>query len=633
VSKIKSQLRRVRWLAPTAAAVAIAGLVAGVPVASHAAGRPSAASVKGAVATLPNIVGTGANCIFPMEPAQCYSTSNYEGFQYLMVRPLYIFGGNSDSVQPNYPLSPADAPIYANGGKTVVINFKGWRWSDGLKVDANDLIFFLNMLEAEKANYAAYTPGLLPDNIASYSATGPEQVTLHLRHAYSTIWYTYNQLAVLYPFPQAWDVTKAGATPGSGGCAADSAADHWARCKAVWNFLNSQNRNTSSYATNPLWRVVDGPFRLTAYNIDGNYTFEPNRKYSGSPKPSISKLRFVEYTSSTAIYTGLKTGALSEGQVPTDDLTPARKNFLPHVNPLAKTPGGGYYLQAALPFMIDYAYINYNDPTYGAVLKQLYFRQALALLDNQVGMNEAVGRGYSFSTVAGVPSQPPSIWKSHLMKENGGQGAYPYNVPKAEALLKAHGWKKVRGVLTCERAGTGPADCGAHIKKGRHASFSILYTNGIYTQEDQADILKSGFGEAGIQLTPKGESFDVLLGKTVPCTPNEKRCRWTFLYIGGWQFNGPGFEPSGEPLFQTGVVNNAGSYSSPVMDRLIAATHTSNSLTTFYQYADYTATQEPDLWLPSATAVEAVSKHMHGVSQSPLGMFVPEYWRCSSRSC
>ena len=134
--------------------------------------------------------------------------TNYEDFQYLMVRPLYMFGGNSNtSISVNYPLSPASAPVYSNGGKTVVINLKGWKWSNGETVNAKDLIFFLNMLEAEKANYAGYTPGLLPDNMVSYSATGPDQVTLQLKQAYSSIWFTYNQLAILYPFPLAWDVS------------------------------------------------------------------------------------------------------------------------------------------------------------------------------------------------------------------------------------------------------------------------------------------------------------------------------------------------------------------------------------------------------------------------------------------
>jgi peptide/nickel transport system substrate-binding protein len=623
--------RRLTWTG--VAGLSAAALLAAGCGASTTPSTNSSISVKGAVATIPDITGTGANCIFPVETTNCYSVANYEDFQYLMVRPLYMFGGNSNtSISVDYSLSPADKPIYTSGGKTVVINLKPWKWSDGSPVDAKDLIFFLNMLEANKTSYAGYTPKLAPDNISSYAATGPQQVTLHLKSAYSSLWYTYNQLATFYELPLTWDVTKAGAAPDSGGCLTDSPADSWAKCRAVWNYLNSQNKDTSTYATNSLWKVVDGPFKLSTYNVDGNYTFVPNTKYSGSPKPSISELKFTEVTSDTAEYTGLKTGAYSTGDVPSTDLTPAvGKTFLPATNPLSSTPNGGYVLQAAYLFGIGYAYINYNNPVVGPIFRQLYFRQAMAMLDDQAGMNKSIGRGYSVSTDAGVPSEPSSQWISSKMKENGGQGPYPYDPAKAEALLASHGWKKVGGVLTCESPGTGAADCGAGIAKGLQAKFTMLYSSGISTQEDDVDIVKSSFGLAGIQLSPAGETFDTLLGDTTPC--HGAKCTWDLLYLGSWIFNGPGFEPSGEPLFQSGVPNNSGSYTNATMNKLIAATHTSNSLSTFHAYANYTAEQEPSFWLPLGTSTVAVSNDLHHVTQNPLLVFYPEFWTCSSKSC
>ena len=72
------------------------------------------------------------------------------------------------------------------------------------------------------------------------------------------------------------------------------------------------------------------------------------------------------------------------------------------------------------------------------------------------------------------------------------------------------------------------------------------------------------------------------------------------LNFGGWNFNGPGFEPTGEPLFATGAASNSGSYSDPTMDKLINATHTSSSLSAFDQYATYTAQQLPFIWTPNA---------------------------------
>jgi peptide/nickel transport system substrate-binding protein len=626
----------------------VAGVAAGAAIALLAAGcgssgsssstTKSGASVSGAVATVGNINGAGANSIYPLEGTEFYSVTNYQDFQYLMVRPLYMFGGNSNtSILVNYPLSPANAPVYSNGGKTVVINMKGWKWSDGETVNANSLMLFLNLLEAEKANYAGYTPGLLPDNIVSYKATGPEQVTIQLKQGYASTWFTYNQLATLFPFPEAWDVSAVGAKAGSGGCLTDTAADNWAKCKAVWTFMTAQNKDTKTYATNPLWQVVDGPFKLTSFNITGNYTFVPNDKYSGSPKPSIAELKFQTYTSDTAIYTALKTGALSTGGaaanatgVPSTDLGPAGPGFVPPSNPLASA---GYALQPAYEFGIGFAYINFNNPLYGPVFRQLYFRQAMMMLDDQAGMSKSVGRGYAYPTPAGVPPYPKSQWISPDMTQNGGQGPYPFDPSKAEALLKSHGWQNVSGVLTCESAGTGASDCGAGIPRGTQPKFTILYTSGISTQADDVDILKSGFAQAGIQLTPEGETFDTLLNDTVPCKPTQASCKWTLLFLGGWLFNGPGFEPTGEALYQTGVPSNSGSYSDRAMDSLINATHTSNSLSAFDAFADYTATQVPALWFPWATAVQAVKTGLHNVTQNPLLMFFPEYWTCSDKTC
>jgi peptide/nickel transport system substrate-binding protein len=627
------QRRRKTSVAAIAAVAATALLAAGCG--SSSSGSPSSGSVKNAVATLPIVTGTGANCIFPFEGTQCYSVANYEDFEYQMVLPLYTFGGNSNTnVTVNYALSPAGAPVFKNGGKTVVINLKGWKWSDGQTVDAKDVIFFLNMLEAEKAAYAGYSPGLLPDNLASYSATGPDQVTLQLKQAYGSTWFTYNQLSIVYPFPLAWDVTSLTGAPGSGGCTTDSAADGWAKCKAVYTFLNSQNKNTSTYATSPLWKVVDGPYHLVSYNVDGDILMKPNPSYSGSPKAAVT-LKFVEYTSDTAVYTALRTGALSTDgpnvSVPSTDLAAAGKGFVPPTNPLASA---GYTLDPAYEYGIGYADMNFNNPTYGPVFKQLYFRQALMELDNQKSMSSSVGRGYYYPTPAGVPPEPPSQFSdASAMKANGGQGPYPYDPSKAEALLASHGWKTVGGVLTCESAGSGSADCGASVAKGTQAKFSIMYTSGLTTQADFVQILKSGFAQAGIQLTAVPETFDDLLPYTSPCKPTASSCKWTFLYLGGWLFNGPGFEPTGEPLYLTGAANNAGGYSNAEMDKLIKETQTSASMTVFHEYANYNAEQVPVLFVPWETAIDAVSNDLHNAHWSPFLIWVPQYWTCSTATC
>ena len=95
---------------------------------------------------------------------------------------------------------------------------------------------------------------------------------------------------------------------------------------------------------------------------------------------------------------------------------------------------------------------------------------------------------------------------------------------------------------------------------------------------------------------------------------------------GGWAFDGPGYEPTGEPIFQTGAGSNSGSYSNPTEDSLISGTHTSSSLSLFKQYATFTAQQIPFIWLPENYPVQAVSSKLQGVTFNPLYTMLPEYW-------
>ena len=306
-------------LGGAAAMVAIALAAAGCGSSGGSSPSSSGTKVAGGTATVALPAGVTNNWIFPFYSIANASVYNSQQFQWLMFRPLYMFGNNGTSTAINYSLSPANAPVYSNSGKTVTVPMKGWKWSNGESVDAKSLIFYLNMTEAEKANWYAYAPGLLPDNLVSYKASGPDTVTIQLNQAYSTLWFTYNQLAELTPMPTAWDITKAGAAPGSGGCINDSAADHWAKCVAVYNFLTAQSKSAASYATNPLWGVVDGPWKLSSFNTSGFVTFVPNPKYSGSPKPTLAAYKFVPFTADTAEYTALKTGQLDVGEIPSPD--------------------------------------------------------------------------------------------------------------------------------------------------------------------------------------------------------------------------------------------------------------------------------------------------------------------------
>jgi peptide/nickel transport system substrate-binding protein len=581
--------------------------------ASTSSPSSSGVPVKGGTATFGFVSGQAPNWIWPFIPIAYESVPNGQNFEQMLYRPLYMFGNNGYSVQVNYALSPADAPVYSDGGRTVTIQLKGWKWSDGETVNAQDVAFWLNMMKAEKSNYGGYTPGTLPDDLASLTVTGPDTIVLHLTKTYASTWFTYNELAEITPMPMAWDVTSAGASPGSGGCHT-STAD----CAAVFNFLTAQAKDATGYATSPIWGVVDGPWKLTAFTVAGADTFVPNKAYSGSPKPTLSALKYVTYTTDSAMYTALKTGTLDVGVVPPQDLPqkPAGQT-VPSANPL----GSGYKLDPFYTYAIAYYMVNFNNPTYGPVFDQLYFRQALMYINDQVGISDHIYRGYAYPTTGPVPPEPPNPFEPAVESANGGAGAYPFSIAKAKSLLESHGWAMVGGVMTCQT----PAKCGTGIKAGTQAKFTMAYTSGVAALAAQEDVYKSDAAEAGISISLQAESFSTLLGVAVPTNKT-----WVMVDISGWAYDGPGYLPTGEPLFLTGAPSNAGGYSNPTMNQMILSIQDNSSMSLFHQYATFTADQLPFIWVPQIYFIEAVKSNLQGVTWNPLYTFLPEYWHFTS---
>jgi peptide/nickel transport system substrate-binding protein len=607
--------RRLR-LGAVAAATAAVAMVAGGCSSSSPSSTGGSTPVSGGTVTWAELPSTVPNYIFPFETLTYFSVANGADFQGLMYRPLYWFGGENTEPTVDYTLSVANAPVYSDGGQTVTINLKGYKWSNGESVDASDVMFWLNMMQAEYSIWAGASPGSLPTDVTSYSATGPDQVTLHLNKAYSSLWYTYNQLSQITPMPAAWDVTSLGAAAGSGGCATDTSADKYAKCAAVYKFLNQQATDTSTYVSSPIWSIVDGPFKLSSFNTAGNVTFVPNPDYSGSPKPKISKFVEVPFTSDSSEYSALKTGSLDIGYIPPADLPvrdPSSSSFLPPSNPA----GSGYALSANFDYGFAYYLINWNNPAMGPVFKQLYARQALEYVDDQQGISKAVYRGYAYPNTGPAPAEPttsPFIPSDQL--ENGGQGPYPFNVSKAKSVLEANGWTEQGGVMTC----TDPTKCGAGIKSGTKFAFTLDYSTGEAAFTNQVSIYKSDASEAGIDVTVVGQTFDTVAGEAIPTNT-----AWQGAEYGLWIY-APDYEPTGEDLFATGAGSNGGNYSNSQMDSLINATETSSSYATYHTFANYAATQMPYIYVPLEYGISATKSNLSGVDWNSLQTILPEYY-------
>jgi peptide/nickel transport system substrate-binding protein len=600
------------------------------PSSSSSSGSSGGTKQQGGTATYAESPGAPPNYIFPFMSLAFFSVYNINQFQFLMYRPLYWFGNGAQPTL-NPPLSLAQSPVYSNNNTTVVINLKSYKWSNGETVTAQDVMFWMNMLHSDKANWAAYASGFIPDNVKSITINSPTQLTFTLTGPVNPYWFTYNQLSQITPMPVAWDITATGAAAGSGGCSAAAFGAEDAKCDAVYTFLSKQagfdpanpnatNNSLATYATNPIWQVVDGPWKLSSFDASGNISFVPNKSYSGSPKPTLSKFVELPFTTEDAEFNALVGGQVDFGYLPLTDVTQ------PTTNPVVAAGNNprltDFTLAPLYTWSVNFFPENFNstgnDGNAGAIWKQLYIRQAFQDLVDQPLYITKIDKGYGVPTYGPVPVLPPNPFASSKEKNN----PYPYSVTAAKSLLSSHGWNVVPGgTTTC----TDSSKCGAGIPDGAKLAFNLQYASGNASQEQIMNTEKSSWSQAGFNITLSSASFDTVIGNATACTPSPS-CTWELENWGAGWIYAPDYYPTGEELFSTGAGSNSGSYSDATNDQLTVETNTTNtSLTT---WENYLAQQLPVVWQPnSVTSMSEIRNTLHGVlPQDPLQSINPENW-------
>ncbi len=603
-------------------AAVVAGTMTLAPTTESGASTPTSA-------TFAEVPQGQPNFIFPFMGLAFFSVYNISQFQQLMYRPLYWFG-NGSTPNLNLSISLAQNPTYATDSKSVVINLDNYKWSNGETVTAENVMFWMNMLHAEKNNWAGYSAGALPDDIASITENSPTQLTFNLTGPVNTYWFTYNELSQITPMPNAWDIRAKGGAPNSGGCAAGAYGTVDSQCKAVYTFLSKQagydpnnpkasNNSLSTYATSPIWKVVDGPWKLSSFNASGNITFVPNPTYSGPIKPTLKKFIELPFTTDDAEFNALVGGKVDVGYLPVQDVTK------PTTNALKAGPNNprltNFTMDPLYTWSINYFPYNFNTKgTAGKIFNQLYFRQAVQYLVDQPLYIKKIYKGYGVGTYGPVPVTPANSFVSQEVQDN----PLKYNPDMATSLLKSHGWKVVPGgTSTCESPGTAANQCGAGIPAGAKLSFNLQFASGTATTTQLMNAEKSSWAQAGITMNLSQASFNTVIGNATPC----KSCSWQLENWGaGWIF-APDFYPSGEAIFQTGAGSNSGSYSDPTNDSNILATNVTQAPLT--QYENYLAEQVPGVWQPNqVTSLTEIRKGLTGVlPQNPLQDITPENWR------
>jgi peptide/nickel transport system substrate-binding protein len=598
-----------RVVLPSAGLLTVA-LAAGGCGGSSNSNASGSTPVEGGVAVMAQLPSSNANYVFPYMSGNYDSNQNLFDLQNLMYRPLFWFGQGSQPVL-NTSLSLAYPPTF-NGTK-VTIKLKHYMWSNGTQVTASDVRFWLNMETAVPADYGAYTG--FPSNVKDITVVSTTELTMVMDKSYNPTWFVYNALSQIVPMPTAWDRTASGPS---------NCDTTLSDCASVYSYLNKQAQDVTGYATSPIWGIVDGPWRLSAFNADGHITFVPNKKYSGPVKPKLSAFEEVPFTTDSAEYDVLQSPSSSTkidvGYLPEQDAPAKSAGAAAGANPLASK---GYTLAPLYAWGDGFYVMNFQSTTgNGPIMRQLYFRQAMAYLMDQDGVVSGPLRGYGSVSVGPVGNVPVT----KFLSPQGRKGVpYPFSIAKAKALLSSHGWKVVSGGLS---SCVDPAKCGPGIAKGKTLSFNFSYATGFGWLAQEMTDLQANATQVGIKLNLQPKPItQVLATSVVNCVVGKISCDWDMANYLGTTYS-PDYLPTGELTYMTGATINPGGYSNAENDAMIEKTLTSPSLSYMYEWEDYLAMQLPVEWQPDpASQLTEVANNLKGVlPQSSTLSINPENW-------
>lgn len=636
------------WRTAALAAVAAILVVACGSVSTRAS------TANGGTVTFAEAPASPPNYISPMEGGPYGNNDRYQ-FSNLLYLPLYTFGEPKNQLALNTGLSIAKPPVFSDNNKVVTITLKHWMWSNGQPVTARDVIFWMNLVSAATdpqapsvgstsapgPGWAYSAPGAFPQNIASYQATGTDTVVLDLNASYNPTWYLEEELTQIFPMPQkTWDKLSTSGpvgnydasaearivAPASAGLPADSyvpanPGTGTTGALGVAQFVNVQSEDLSTYETNPLWRVVDGPFKLSRFTTSGYVKLVPNKAYSGSPKPTISAFEEEPFTSDTAEFDSLETGGLTIGYIPSQDL--AEKASLEKTQGYSFSPWNVSTINV-LPY-------DFTDSTVGPLFNQLYFRQTLQSLVNQPEYIKDFGGGVGVVDNGVVPINPAHNPYVSPLEAKG--LVYPYSPAKAVSLLKDHGWTvNPRGISVCARAGSASDECGAGVKAGQPATFSLEYVSGSTQLTDEMEAMQSTMkSKAGVTVNLDQATFAQVISIASGCyaaTP----CSWDMVEwgtTGSWTYDVP--LPAGAQVFNEEGANS-GDWVNSTNASNILATETaptySAEIKALFKYENYVAREVPFLLFPVGPAQLTMYKSkLKGLQ--PQGFFdeiFPEYY-------
>lgn len=494
--------------------------------------------------------------------------------------------------------SLAKPPAVSEDGKTLTIELKDMKWSDGKPITTRDVEFWWNLVNANKDKWASYRKGGMPDNVTEFKVIDEKKFSITTDKAYSPGWFVGNQMNRFVPMPtHVWNKTSADGEVGDHDKTPEGA-------KKVFDFLFKASEDVSSYSSNPLWKTVSGPWMLDSYVANGEVKLKANTAYTGEDKAKLDTVVFRPFTGDDAEFNVLRSGGIDYGYIPAGSIS--QKSFI---------EGKGYTVKPWNGWSITYMPFNFANPKTGPIFKQKHIRQAMQHLIDQETISKVIWQEAAAPTCGPVPMKPEKVGTLDGC-------AYSFDPEKAKKLLTDNGWTiGSDNVATC----SDPAKCGEGIAAGTALKFTVISQSGFTATSKMFAELKSQFSKAGIELNIKEVPDSV--ADSQKCKEGEA-CNWDLSFFGSqasWYF--PPYA-SGERLFATDAPVNLGSYSNPEADKLIEATQFGSDQNALDTYNTFLAEDLPVLWMPNPVAqISAWKSDITGIDpQEPtLGMY-PQDW-------
>jgi peptide/nickel transport system substrate-binding protein len=536
------------------------------------------------------------NWILPIGTAAHLNTNN-NSITAALWEPLIAYDGSTGKIGWNKAGSIATAADFAADNKSVKITLGDRHWSDGKPITSQDVQFWFDLIKANKKQWAGYTPGKAPDNWTSFKADDDRHFTITFDKAYNPQWMLANELQSITPLPKhAWD-------KGSGPA-------------ATWTYLNNAAKNIGSYASDPLWKTISGPYSVKSFSTAGKVVLTASKKYDGGEKPGIPTVNLLPFTTADAEKNALRSGSVDYGYIEATDLD-QKESFTSR----------GYVVKPWSGWAITYMPYNFNNPSMGPVFKQPYARQAIQRSIDQTSIAKVVFNGTAVPGYGPIPTAQASAFVSQTQKDN----PYPFSTSAAKSLLTGHGWTEQGGVMTCTDPGDGASQCGDGIAKGTKFQMQVLSQSGSAVTDNMMSAIQSSLAKAGIKFSIKTAPVNSVLSQTPQCTAGQSICKWQLSFFGtagSWYF--PAF-PTGDSLFQSKGGSNFGNYSDAGVDQLISTSTTSSSNQAIQDYSTALAKDLPVIWLPEPDYQISVMKNgLGGFSQDSLANFHPAQWKWTS---